>query len=414
MSDAELISIVVPVYGVQDYLPQCIDSLLSQRHKDIEVVLVNDGSADGCADICDGYAALDRRIRVVHKPNGGLVSARKAGVAVATGEYLGFVDGDDWVGSDFFASLHDQAASASADLVISGYTREFLGKCEAIAPRSAVGFYNRERVLEVLLPTAIYNGVFFQHGVSTYVWNKLFRRRKAAGFVQEVDDTIVMGEDAALTYPYLASSDCVVVCGVGSYFYRQRSDSIVKSVPNLGREYYRLGALFRYLRRMFEGHYCASVMLAQLRYYFYAQVLVRSGAFIPLPRGTVYVPFRSLSKGQRVVVYSSGSFGQHVVGALSRTDRFDLVGWVDDDDRESQRSGLPVSSVDSIATFDFDVVLVAAIDSEYAEGVARRLEEKGIARERISLLSVDFDRLDETLREIGFDIDSFAFSGALT
>jgi glycosyltransferase involved in cell wall biosynthesis len=411
MLDSSLISVVVPVYGVQDYIAQCIDSLLSQRYTKIEIILVNDGSVDRSADMCDSYASLDRRIRVVHKPNRGLVSARKAGVAVATGEYLGFVDGDDWVGSDFFGSLYDHAASASADLVISGHIREFFGKCEEISPRNAAGFYDRDGVLEALLPTAIYNGIFFQHGVSTYVWNKLFRREQAARFVNDIDDEIVMGEDAALTYPYLASSHRVVVCGAGSYFYRQRSNSIVKSVPDIAKEYYRLSALFRYLRRKFEGSSYSESVSNQLRYYFYAQVLVRSGAVVRSHMGSRYlIPFPGLDRGQKIVVYSSGSFGQHLVGAIRPLEGFQLVGWIDEDDHESQRSGLPVSSIDSISTLDFDLVLIAAIDSEYAKAVAKRLEAKGIKRAKISLLDVDFERLDEHLREIGFDTRSFSFS----
>jgi glycosyltransferase involved in cell wall biosynthesis len=411
MSIAGLISIVVPVYGVEDYIAQCIESLLSQTYKRIEVILVNDGSLDRSGEICERYASLDRRLRVVHKRNGGLVSARKAGVAVATGQYLGFVDGDDWVGSDFFGYLYDCAVSASADLVISGHIREFLGKQEMIAPRSPVGVYDRARVLEALLPTAIYNGVFFQHGVSTYVWNKLFKRQEASRFIDEIDEEIVMGEDAALTYPYLASCTRVVVCKPGSYFYRQRSNSIVKSVPNINKEYYRLSALFRYLKRRFEGGSYSAGVLHQLRFYFYAQVLVRSGAMIVSP-GEVdcLIPFPKLTAGKRVVVYSSGSFGQHVVSAIRRSDKFTLVGWVDEDDRESQRSGLPVSSLDSITALEFDLVLIAAIDSEYSEALAGRLESRGVDRARISILTVDFEQLDERLQEIGFDVDSFRFS----
>lgn len=411
MSNDDLISIVIPVYGVAEYLPQCVDSLVAQRYEKLEIILVDDGSTDGCAAICDRYARTDRRVRVVHKSNGGLVSARKAGVALASGEYLGFVDGDDWVGDDYFESLHEEAASADADLVISGYTREFFGKCEAMAPRSAAGRYGRDGVLEGLLPKAIYNGVFFQHGVSTYVWNKLFRREKAARFVAEIDDDIVMGEDAALTYPYLASAESAVVCAHGSYYYRQRMNSIVKSVPSVQKEYYRLGVLFRYLQRQLLAAPLSARVAEQLRYYFYAQVLVRSGAVVG---GAVpcAIPFAGLKPGQRVVVYSSGSFGQHVVAALRRVGHHELVGWVDDDDHESQRSGLQVTSVASISKLEFDVVLIAAIDSEYAEVVARRLEQHGVTRAKISMLAVDFDHLDACLGKVGFHLESYAFSAA--
>lgn len=414
MSNMGLVSIVVPVYGVEEYIEQCIDSLLSQRHRELEVILVNDGSQDRGGAICDLYAVRDRRLRVVHKTNGGLVSARKAGVEVATGQYLGFVDGDDWVGPDFVGSLHDCAASASADLVIAGHVREFLGKHEVIPPRASPGTYDHVSVLESLLPTAIYNGTFFQHGVSTYVWNKLFLRQQVTQFIRDVDEQIVMGEDAAITYPYLANCERVAVSRDAEYFYRQRSNSIVKSVSDINREYLRLSALFRYLRNRFAGSGNSADINEQLRYYFYAQVLVRSGAVIASELDAdCMIPFPGLRPGQKVVVCSSGSFGQHVVGALRRLDRFDLVGWVDDDDLESQRLGLPVTSLDSVATLACDLIVIAAIDSEYGEALAVRLERAGIPRAKISLLAPDFGRLDAVLRSVGFDTNSFAYTPAL-
>jgi hypothetical protein len=278
-------------------------------------------------------------------------------------------------------------------------------------PRNPAGIYDRDDVLSTLLPTAIYNGVFFQHGVSTYVWNKLFRRRKAARFVGEISDEIVMGEDAALTYPYLAACDRVVVCESNGYFYRQRSNSIVKSVPSLEREYQRLSILFRHLRHQLSGFDYSANVFHQLRYYFYAQVLVRSGAVVgPSDRSAVLIPFTNLSSARRIVVYSSGSFGQHVVSAIRQLNRYTLVAWIDEDDSESQRSGLPVSSIDSILALDFDLVLIAAIDSEYSETVASGLQSKGISEAKISRLSIDFDSLDAQLRSAGFDTESFSFS----
>jgi hypothetical protein len=285
-----------------------------------------------------------------------------------------------------------------------------LGKHEVIPPRSPQGVYDRGGVLDALLPTAIYSGTFFQHGVSTYVWNKLFRRELASHFILDVDEDIVMGEDAALTYPYLAACNHVVVSGSAKYFYRQRSNSIVKSVPDLNKEYFRLSALFRYLKRRFSGFPYSQNVFDQLRYYFYAQALVRSGAVINAGGGSGYfIPFPKLAVGQRIVVYSSGSFGQHVVGAMRRLDEFRLVGWIDEDDLESRRSGLPVSSLDSITTLECDLILIAAIDSEYSETVAARLKAKGVDPAKISVLTMDFRHFDERLRDIGFDLDSFHF-----
>ena len=106
-----MISVIVPVYKVEKYLRRCLDSLAAQMLEDMEIIIVDDGSPDGCPDICDEYAAKDARMKVVHKENGGLLSARKAGFAASKGDYIGFVDGDDWVEPDTFLNLYKAVAS---------------------------------------------------------------------------------------------------------------------------------------------------------------------------------------------------------------------------------------------------------------------------------------------------------------
>ena len=102
----DLISVIVPVYNVEAYLDRCMYSVLNQTYQNLEILLIDDGSTDGSPALCDAYAAKDRRIKVLHKPNGGLSDARNAGLALAQGAYIGYVDSDDWIESDMYASLH--------------------------------------------------------------------------------------------------------------------------------------------------------------------------------------------------------------------------------------------------------------------------------------------------------------------
>ena len=144
------ISVIVPIFRIEKYLPKCIDSLLNQTFSDFELILVDDGSPDNCPKICDDYAKTDSRIKVIHKKNGGLVSARKEGLKNAAGTYITFVDGDDWVDEFYLDILFNLAELNDADLVVTGHFREFNGKIETIKPKM-VGVYDEKELKSKIL-----------------------------------------------------------------------------------------------------------------------------------------------------------------------------------------------------------------------------------------------------------------------
>ena len=115
------ISIIVPIYNVEQYLKRCVDSILAQTFKDFELILVDDGSPDSCPFICDEYARIDSRIKVIHKANGGLSDARNAGLEMAMGNYIAFVDSDDWIASDTYEYLYELIKKNKADVVSGSY-----------------------------------------------------------------------------------------------------------------------------------------------------------------------------------------------------------------------------------------------------------------------------------------------------
>ena len=112
----DLISIIVPIYKVEPYLNKCVQSIVDQTYRDLEIILVDDGSPDNCPAICDAWAAKDSRIRVIHKENGGLSDARNAGLAIATGKYICFIDSDDSIAPTFIAELYDALSRTGADI----------------------------------------------------------------------------------------------------------------------------------------------------------------------------------------------------------------------------------------------------------------------------------------------------------
>ncbi len=159
-----MISVIVPIYKVEPYLQQCVDSILNQTYSDLEILLIDDGSPDRCGEICDEYAKKDKRIRVFHTENRGLSAARNLGIQESTGSFLGFVDSDDWLDNDMYEVLLDRIVDTQADISGCGFYTEL-----STNPKTSN------------LEETIYSGVeseiaLLDGKVSNYVWNKLYRR----------------------------------------------------------------------------------------------------------------------------------------------------------------------------------------------------------------------------------------------
>ena len=145
------VSVVVPIYNVEPYLKKCVESLLSQTLEDIEILLVDDGSPDRCGEIADEYAAREPRVKAFHQKNAGLGPARNTGIEHATGEYVGFVDSDDWVDSQMFERLYSAAAKCDADIVVGGHRDVVEGHVRVAKPHPLAGvtLYGSDEIMPV-------------------------------------------------------------------------------------------------------------------------------------------------------------------------------------------------------------------------------------------------------------------------
>ena len=223
MENNEVISIIVPVYKVEDYIRRCIDSLLTQTYMNTQIILVDDGSPDMCGRICDEYAATDTRIQVIHKENGGLSDARNAGLLAAKGEYIAFVDSDDWVAPDYLERMYEALCKQNADICECSVQRtsdEVLSVKTADASEKVFG-------TESALAELIQDGVFRQH-----VWNKLYKRSCLANITFPIGKT---NEDEFWTYRVFGRANSIVRIDDVLYFYFQRSGSIMGSQYSLKR-----------------------------------------------------------------------------------------------------------------------------------------------------------------------------------
>lgn len=222
------ISVVVAIYGVEKYLEKCLDSIINQTYRDIEIILVDDGSPDMCPQICDRYAKLDSRVEVIHQANRGSICARATGAAIATGEYISFVDGDDWLQDNMYAVMAALAERNHADIVVTGYYQGVEGNLEKRRNSIDSGVYSGENLIGVK-SQALYCGKFYEPGIVPAFWNKLFRRELLGDVFESVNPIIRMGEDAAVTYTLFNRAKIVVLNNEEClYCYRESPNSMSK------------------------------------------------------------------------------------------------------------------------------------------------------------------------------------------
>ena len=222
----DLISVIVPIYRVEAYLEQCIRSIQNQTYNNLEIILVDDGSDDNCPEICDVYARADKRIKVIHKKNGGPDSARKAGILEATGKYVGYVDGDDWIEPVMFERLLEYADTYDVDIVESGVIDSFTNKENKRFPYIKEGCYKNESFTENVESKLLYAGRFFEHGISPYLWSKLFLKEKIIKYQLLEGITSKIHDDTMVSLPCIAKSKKIYISHDCYYHYRVRGNSL--------------------------------------------------------------------------------------------------------------------------------------------------------------------------------------------
>lgn len=262
-----LISVIVPVYNVEQYLNKCIDSIINQTYKNLEIILVNDGSTDNSSIICDEYANKDRRIKVIHKSNGGLSDARNAGIDAAKGKYIGFIDSDDWVEIDMYSKLYSIASKENVDIAQCDFIRTY-SEDEKIYNNTneVIKLYTGIEMLEQLYKNKYVKNIL--------IWNKIYKR--------ELFDNIrfpkgKIHEDEFTTHKLFFISKRVVDINLPMVYYRQREGSITNSKFNIKRlevieafkdriEFFNKNKLYN-LSKKTEWHMCATLKGTYLNVY---------------------------------------------------------------------------------------------------------------------------------------------------
>lgn len=223
--DTPLISVIIPVYNVEAYLDRCVESIVNQTYRNLEIILVDDGSPDNCSAMCDTWAARDSRIKVIHKENGGVTSARLRGVAEASGDWIAFADGDDFLEPWMYERLMKNALEHDADISHCGYRMVLpSGKVRDYYGTGKLAVQDQHTGVKDLLEGRI---------VEPSLWNKLFRRELLIGLEQKMDSSIRINEDQLMNYYLFRQAKRSVFEDVCPYHYILRPGSAANARLNI-------------------------------------------------------------------------------------------------------------------------------------------------------------------------------------
>ncbi len=385
----ELVSIIVPVYNVQNYLEQCISSICNQTYKNLEIILVNDGSTDNSGIICEKFAKSDSRIKLIAQENQGLTRARKAGVGQANGEYIGFIDSDDWIDPDMYQQLMERRDSF--DLIISQWYREEEQRVRRAYNKIALGPYTTEDEMNFLLDhlvnaSAPGGKMDFQSGIVANVWSKLYKAAIVKDVFEEVNEDLIYVEDVEFTYKYILRCKSILITDICGYHYRIRKASLAHAVRQDCAYLRNVCALYEALLPVFSCHPKHESLVPQLQYKF-SVLLEKTPARMGFPleaqnRNAVF-PFLNLLDGKRIALYGAGKIGRNYVQQIRPFAICDLAAWVDENWRECQRAGENVSSIDTLMNIAFDYVIIAVSREAEAVSIRQKLYVLGIQKEKI-------------------------------
>lgn len=222
--DTVKISVIVPVYKVEPYLDKCVSSIVNQTYTNLEIILVDDGSPDNCPDMCDAWAEKDSRIRVIHKTNGGLSDARNAGMAVATGELMAFVDSDDWIAPDMYEHLYQRLTEDNSDIAACGVQMVWEnGASSCMLTREGSRVLNQEEAMRAIIE---------ESWLKQPVWYKLYKTELVRDVLFPVGK---YHEDVFWSYQAVGRAKKVSISDHIGYYYFQRGGSIMGEGYSLKR-----------------------------------------------------------------------------------------------------------------------------------------------------------------------------------
>lgn len=380
----ELISVIVPVYNVEAYLKKCLDSLREQTYKNLEIILIDDGSTDASGSICDEYVGKDSRFCVIHQENRGVLAARNAGIERAKGSFIGFVDSDDWIARDTYEKLYHRLIAEQGEIIIyqKNLYDEELDSCYAESGILDEGEYQGKK-LEKIWENIFFSQDYSQEGISLNLSDKLIKRELILQNYELVDTRLHYFEDIALGLLCMLQADKILISNEAFYYYRQRKNSLCHRVDSLYLE--QINIFYRVVYQEVSAH--SEEILTRLRAYIAERAIyginymmglnLRQGIPFYLP------PFEEISLTDRIALYGAGDIGKLYYRMFQIARKGQVVLWVDRRYEQMRSAGMPVEGVETLKCGNFDKLLIAVKFKNSAEAIKRDLIQMGIPADKI-------------------------------
>ena len=380
-SEEILISVIVPIYNVESFLGKCIKSIQEQTYSNIEIILVDDGSTDGSEVICDEFAQTDKRIKVIHKQNGGITSARKAGVNIAQGKYIGFVDGDDWIENNMYETMLKSAEENHVQIILSNmYRHKFTGEITVWESDIAAGIYHMDSSDGRYILQNLFSGInSTNRGVSGGVHVKLFLSELLKPHIQSIDDRIRgFADDKVIVYPTVLNAQSIQILDKAFYHGVDRKDSATHSITRNFFE--QLQLVYDYLKSVFEIHPMQKCLMKQLHQFVMLSVISNTNNFA----GETMIPEFHLSNieeiyGKNIVLYGAGKVGRAYYKQIKANKISDIVLWIDKVAQKNKK----IFPMVNIKDVEYDYVVVAVIEEMMYKCMYNDLIKLNVERKKI-------------------------------
>lgn len=367
-----MLSVIIPIYNAEKYLDKCISSIVNQTYRDIEILLLNDGSTDESLEICKKYAQKDSRIKVVDKINEGLVKTRKYGIQIASGEYITFVDSDDWIDANAYERVLKNGFEA--DAIVYGMVEEFGYKSVEVRSKISAGFYDRYQIEELIAPQVLYGKIFFEFGLIPNLVCKVIKSDIIKKCADRISDIVTIGEDVDFSCSVFSEISSISIVDFSPYHYIQRKDSMMRTETPLEN----LMALYEDLKKsairnrdklMWNKQVCAYmefVMLLKAPHYLFNKL----------------EQFKII-KNKKIAIYGAGDFGKQLCTAIKKNGYADVAMLIDKNWEVIKCEGVPVIGIDNINDFSYDYIFIAILNENICESVKKSLIQYNIESSKI-------------------------------